>query len=485
MTFVPFAPWEPDKALLGGQHAPEARGVLPAASGYAPFPSLWTEPIPALPETCRGAMSLYDSERMPLTVAGTDVALYTRTPGQWTQIGSGYSGNGHRWDFARYGNTVIAVNGVNFPQYATLVVGGISDFAPIDGAPIGGTVEIVKEFVMIGGVDNTKIRWSAIGNPLDWPTPGSNDAQYKQSDEQDFPDTGGAVAVSGALSGLDVAIFTERAIYRGSFVGSPYFFQFDILDKGKGCIAPKSVVTGSNAIYFLAEEGFSVTDGGTVANIGLERINNWFRAESEDTRRHETRGAIDPVTGMVFWTFAGKGVPDGAHSHVLAFHPQLNRWSYGLADSTEIFMDLSRAYTLEDLDALGPLDSLGVSLDSRVWHGGVPILSAFSPANALCRFSGLAMEATIETAETGGARMLVHGIRPLVDGAKASASLLYRDFQYQTCREAVCSPQSPFDGVAYTHVSTRYGRARIIIPAGETWSHAVGCDVLTEKEGSL
>jgi hypothetical protein len=485
MSFVPFAPWEPDKALLGGKHAPQARGVLPSASGYVPFPSLWQDPLPLLPGACRGALSLYDSEGEPLILAGTDDGLYTLHQKQWQNIGSDYSGNGHRWDFARYGNTIVAVNGVDVPQYATLGPGTISDFAAIDGAPVGSSVEVIKEFIMLGGVEKTKVRWSALGNPLDWPEPGSNDAQYKQSDEQDFPDTGSAVAVSGALSGLDVAIFTERAVYRGAFIGPPYFFRFDILDKGKGCIAPKSAVTGSNAIYFLSEEGFFATDGGSIINIGLERITNWFRAASDDTRRHETRGAIDPVTGIVFWTFAGKGAVDGVHSHVLAFHPQLNQWSYGHADTTEIFVDLSRGYTLEDLDAIGPLDSLGVSLDSRVWQGGVPVLSAFSPENGLCHFSGPAMEATIETAETGGERMLVHGIRPLVDGAKASASLLYRDFQHQPSREAQCSSLSAFNGVAYTHVSTRYGRARIVIPAGGSWSHAVGCDILTEKEGAI
>jgi hypothetical protein len=486
MTFVPFAPWEPDKALLGGKQAPEARGVLPSSAGYLPFPSLWEEPsLPALPEMVRGAISLHDTEGNPVTLVGTDSALYTLHARQWVNVGSGYTGISNRWDFARYGNTVIAVNGADTPQYATLEVGGISDFAPIPGAPVASSVEVVKEFVMLGGVEGTKVRWSAIGNPLDWPEPGSNDAQYKQADEQDFPDTGSAVAVSGALSGLDVVIFTERAVHRGSFTGAPYFFQFDILDKGRGAIAPCSVVTGSNAIYFLSEEGFFITNGGSVKNISLERITNWFRAVSDDTRRHEARGAIDPATGIVYWTFAGDGAAPGVHDHILVYHPQLDQWTHAQALSAGIFSGLSIPWTLEDLDELGPLDSLQVSLDSRVWKGAVPLLSAFSPENRLCRFAGPAMEATIETAETGGERVLVHGVRPLVDGAKAQASLLYRDFQHQASREAVCSPVSSFNGVAYTHVSTRYMRARVIIPAGQAWSHAVGCDALFEKEGAI
>jgi hypothetical protein len=485
MSMVPFAPWEPDRALLGGKHAPEAQGVLPSIAGYVPWPSFWPEPnTPPLPGTFRGAVSLHDVNGIPMLLAGTDNGLYHLYNHEWVELGNGY-GTAERWDFARYGNTLIAVNGANTPQYATLQEGGITEFAPIETAPAASSVEIVREFVMLGGVDKTKVRWSAIGNPLDWPEPGSNDAQYKLSDEQDFPDTGSAVAVSGALSGLDVVIFTERAIHRGTFVGAPYFFQFEILDKGRGTIAPASVVTGSNVIYFLAEEGFFATNGAELKNIGIERINAWFRAESEDSRRHETRGALDPISGIVFWTFAGTGSGEGYHNRMLAYHPALDQWSYAKVDTAGIYAGFSLGYTLEDLDAIGPLDDLPLSLDSRAWKGGVPCLSAYSPDMRLGRFLGAPLAADIGTAETGGERMLVHGIRPLIDGAQASVTLLFRDFQHNPCRSVECAPISAFNGVSYTHVSTRYARAVIHVPAGKNWSHAIGCDVLTEKEGAI
>ncbi len=487
MNTVPFAAWEPDKAALGGQHSPEASGVIPSASGYTPLPSLQPEPgLAALPGPYRGAVSVLDMADNPCTVVGTDTSLYWLNSQGWTNIGGPYYGGTNQWDFARYGSTLIAVNGVDKPQYATINQGSISNFQPIANAPIGTSVEVVKEFVMIGGVNRTKIQWSAIGSPLEWPVPGSNDAQYKQADEQDFPDTGAAVAVAGALTGIDVLVFTERAVHRGRYVGSPYIFQFDIVDKGRGAIAPRSVVTGSNAIYYLTENGFFATDGSSVKNIGFERINSWFRTAADDGRRFEVQGAADPVTGIIYWTFASDDAPKGNHDYILIYHPMLDQWSYaqGIA-TTGIFGGLSRSKTLEDLNAISGLEDLPYSLDSRVWKGGIPSLSGFTLQNRLAWFSGSPVTATIDTAESGGKRIMVHGIRPLVDGGKAETSVLYRDFIHQKEVEIPCSPVSARDGIAYTHISTRYIRARVTIPAGSSWNFALGCEVLAEEEGDI
>ena len=41
------------------------------------------------------------------------------------------------------------------------------------------------------------------------------------------------------------------------------------------------------------------------------------------------------------------------------------------------------------------------------------------------------------------------------------------------------------DGVCFQHVSTVYLAARVKIPAGVSWTHAVGVEALVEKEGGL
>lgn len=487
MQTVSFAPWEPDKALLSAGHSVEARGVLPVASGYGPFPSLSPMgDIPALPGTYKGSYSFFDAEGNPVTIVGTANNLYRLFQKNWDQIGGPYHDAHRFWSFARYGDYIIAVNGVDKPQYATVSGGDVSQFQEIADAPVGSSVEVVKEFIILGGVDKTKIQWSAIGNPLDWPTPGSNDAQYKQADEQDFPDTGSLTAVSGALPGVDLVLFTERAVHRGQYIGSPFIFQFDIIDKSRGAMSPQSVVSGRNAIYYLSEEGFLATNGSTISNISAERVTLWFRSHCDPTRRKEVRGALDPISGFIVWTFPGMTAKKDIHDFFLVYHPMLDRWSYGKLESLGIFAQLTHGYVLEELDAFGPLDTLPYSLDHPFWKGGFLNLAAFTPDNILGLFSGLPMEATIDTEETGGKRMMVHGIRPLVDGGnKAEAAILYRDFQHARPVMVECDKPSKFNGVCYTHVSTRYARGRVIMRYGTTWTHAIGCDVLTEEEGAI
>lgn len=489
MQHTPFAPWEPDKAAFGGSHAVEAMNVAPDVSGYVPLPAIVADSgAAALPGAPCGAVAVYDVAGNPITLAGDKTALYQLKQGKWVRVGSGYGITATRWRFARYGEMFVAVNGVDVPQYAKINMGDVETFKPLPGAPVASCVQVVKEFVMLGEPHGTKIRWSAIGDPLGWPEPGSNDAQYKQSDEQSFPDTGNVVAIAGGLSGLDALVFTERAMYRGQYVGSPFFFQFDALDKSRGAIAPHGVVSGANIVYFLSEEGFLATNGASATNIGFGRVNNWFREKCDAVRRSEVRGAFDPSSGVVYWSFPSSAAKEGEHDYLLLYHSVLDRWSYGKQTTTDLFVNISCGVTLEDLNVWGALESVPYSLDSPVWKGGVASLGAFNAARRLCWASGKPLEAMIETAETGGQRMMIHGVRPLVDGelnnnALPKVEILHRDHQHAAAATRPCSGVSPYDGLAYARVSARYARARVRIPAGGTWRRALGCDFLIEQEG--
>jgi hypothetical protein len=477
-----FASWEPDRSNFGS-HIQEAKGVIPALDGYLPLPSPAWDTRDALPEAFNGAGTFVDSAGSPLVLVGTKTSIYYLRSDGWTQVGSGYNESETGWDFAKYGDMIIAVNGVDVPQYATESGGTVTQFQAITGAPVASSVEVVKEFVVLGGVGRTKVRWSAVGNPLDWPTPGTNDAQYTQSDEQDFPDTGSTTQLVGSIPGVDVLIFTERAVYRGEYIGTPYVFQFDTLDKVRGTMAPRSVVSYAGRVYFFGEEGLFAIEGTSIANIGAERINRWFRNTVIQNRRHEVRAQVDMVRGIIMWTFPGTGSVNYRHNYILLYNPALERFSYAvISGMTGIIQTVSFGKTLEDLDAIADLDHLPFSLDSQFWMGGVPGLAVFDSQNRLCPFGGDLMEAVIDTAEAGGKRHMIHGIRPLV-GGMATASVLHRDLPYDDVTLTPCADPSDFDGICYCHISTRYAAARVTIPKGTDWKYASGLDMFTEAEG--
>lgn len=487
---IPFAAWEPDKPKLGGEQSLQARGVIPAAIGYRPFPAAQPSGEP-LPSRVLGALKFKDSVGLPLTIAGTEDSIYCRGPvggdGWNAKTTEPYSAFNNGWNFSFYGPSVFAVDGVDGLLMAPILPGDIGDFAVVVDAPVGRCVSAVGDFLMVGDIPGhrNRVQWSGMDNPTFWPNPGSNEAQYAQSDFNDFPEGGNVQSIVSGMSAYEGLIFCESAIYRAQYVGPPYIFQFTDVDKNKGTIAPRSVVQAANSAFFLAEDGFYATDGANVRNIGLERVNLWWRTNASDARRHEAQAAYDPVNGVIVWAFASSSCPDGIFDRMILFHPEINRFSLIMHDLEWLYVDASRGITLEDLDVYGTLEAVPFSLDAKSLIGGVDVLACIGGDHRTYLFSGFPIDALIDTAETGGARMMVHGARALIDGTEAQATIVYRDFQKNLILEKNCSPPARLDGVSRCHISTRYARVRVAIPGGTPWVSATGVELYVEGEGGL
>jgi hypothetical protein len=442
-----------------------------------------------LPGRITGAASWgYEPEAsgLVLALAGTDSGIYQRqSKGDvWVQVVEASGGRG--WEFAAYGENVLVVNGIDVPMVASRGPATL-DFQPLDGAPAARRVAVVGNFVVLGRLlDNpAAVRWSAIDDPLSWPEPGSDDAVNKQSDIQVFPDVGPVQAIASGMSGYDGLVFCDKGIFRMQYVGAPYIFQFSPVDKGRGALAGGAVVQAENMVYFLAEDGFFATDGGTVQPIGAEVINGWFRRTADLSRRHDTLGVYDPVAGIVVWAFASSSAPAGIFDRLLIYQPQLRQFSLAAASLEYLYLNSGLGLTLEDLDQFGPLDGLSFSLDSESLMNRVRLLSGFDQDHRPVIFSGPPQAASLTTEEKGGQRMFVSGVRPLVDGAEAESRILYRDFQAGPYRAKPCGRASRLDGRHPIHLSTRYARVCVEIPAGADWSNAVGVEIFAKEEGGL
>jgi hypothetical protein len=289
----------------------------------------------------------------------------------------------------------------------------------------------------------------------------------------------------GGVGGVDGLVFLESAIQRMTYVGTPYIFQFDSVDRERGLLAPKSPVVAGNLCFYLSEDGWRVTDGSTVKGIGLERIDQWFFEACESSRVGEVRGVHDVQNRLALWTFPSPVAADGVHDRLLIYNYAVDKWSYAELRTECIFPDYARGLTLEDLDAFGALDGAAMpSLDSAAFKNGKLGVSVFDTSHKLGKLEGEALEAVIDTAEQGGDRVFLHGFRPLVDSGAAEAMPLYRSRQQDARKGGKYSKQQR-DGVCYQHLSSVYLAARIRIPAGETWRNAVGVEALVEAEGGM
>jgi hypothetical protein len=376
------------------------------------------------------------------------------------------------WDVTQFGAKMILANGQDKLQAWTL--NSSTNFANLAAAaPTAKYVTVVRDFVVAAndGTDTSKVYWSDINDETDW-TPGS----ASQSDTQILPDGGDITGIAGGEYGL---IFLERAIYRMTYTGSPFFFQFDAISRSLGCISNGSIAQYGNLTYFLADDGFYVCDGQSTKNIGSEKVNRWFFDNAIPGEIFTGMSAtVDPVNKLVIWkfnnTFGGK--------NMLMYSIDLNKWSYADTTATSIAYVLTPSATLEQVDNYNSsIDALDIPLDSRVFAGGQLLFAGVS-GQKIITFSGQPKTANISTGDIDVGRSTVMLSKPIVDGGSGSIAVSSRDNLAEQVEFG-----SDVAADAENRVSLRsngeYHRLRLT-PTGSNWKTAVGLEFDVVKQGS-
>jgi len=482
MALIPFAEWRPDTSDLNSRFTANILNVLCADGSYIPFPSevAYTE---ALPDAPLGAFVARSMSGQVSIFAGTGDKLYrmNNTTRDWddvSQTGVTYAATSvARWSFTQFGQYVVAVNANDDPQYFDL--GSSTEFTDVPGSPPRAKfVRTWGNFVALLGLTSNpnRVHWSGVNDITQW-TPGT-----LNSDFQDFE--GGVI--QGSTQATNPIIFLERAIYAGSFIpGSVNVFTFTKVQDGRGVKSPYSIATRGEFAFYADEGGFfQIGPSGEVASISSEKVERTIFGTVSSPDAAQIVGAIDPFYPRVYWTADYTG--GGHYNRLFIYDWNLGRWSQAESDNRLIFPAATVGYTLEGLDAIGDLDSLPFSLDSKVWQGGAPVLAAFNLDNELVLYNGQAKEATLTTQEsgdTGGQVTLVKSIYPIVDTSDVFISVgsrLRRSDNFTWTAEGVPSTNT---GTVHKKSRGRFHRFRMRIPADATWNHAQGVDATVQPMG--
>jgi hypothetical protein len=480
---LPFPEWKPDISPYKGASSQVIANVVPRADGYGPFQD-FTAFTSALAGACRGFFYARKTDGSVAVFAGTSTRLYqlSNTDFSWTDVSAGGSAytalpSSDHWQFAQFGNFVIAVQANVAPQMFDL--SSSTSFAALGGSPPQArTIAIVGRFVVLSGLLSTpyRIQWSGLNAATTW-TSGVNSSDY-----QDLPDGG---IVRGAAGGEYGVIFQETAMRRMIYVpGSPVIFNIERVTEDKGLVAPYSLIRAGDKIFFLAPQGFQGMDAtGAPAPIGKERFDRTFFADYDSGSIQMIIGAADPAQTRVYWAYKSQAGQAGQFDKVLCYDYALNRASI-VTTSGEYLASLARpGLTLENLDAIsGSLDALTFSLDD-VSTAALSKLSAVGTAHKLGFFTGGNLEATLDTSEqTLDRRARVKGFRPVTDAAACYGSVGAREtLQASTSYSAEQAVNGK--GLCPANVSTRLARGRLRIPAGTSWTFATGAEPEFVQEG--
>lgn len=487
---LPFGEYLPDQADFGNPGGVNFINAIPKVGShyptYGPVKDL-VGASDALAARCQGAGAGMDTSRNVSLFAGDATKLYELVDGVWTDrsIGGGYSTSASSvWHFEIFGNRMMATNYDDAPQ--TFVMGVDSAFSNLaSGAPKARYITMMDPyFLVLGNINDTggdgvvpnRVQWSAGNDPTDFPTPGTADAQQKESDYNDMHSGNQVQGVIGGVGGASGAVFMDNTIFRADYIGPRRTYRFTEIERSRGCDCPESIVNVGPYAFFHAVDGFRIFDGAQSLPIGEGKVDQKFNGELDTNYLERVSAAVDPVNKLYWIVYPGPGNSGGNPNFGLVYQWELRRWSPFEFDGELLAQILTAGYTLDGLDDLGyTIDTLPFSLDSRVWTGGANILAAFTTLHKLAFFTGDNKAATFETGEVNDAEFIkyVDGLRPMIDGGSPTACVGYRDapgdaVQYTTATDI------DVDGYCPQHIAARYIRAKVQQPAGESWEHAIG-----------
>jgi hypothetical protein len=494
---IEFGEFAPDQPALdsGGMYSQVAKNCIPRTKGsYGPL-GAQSALTNALTAQCQGAAAFRNSAGSVYSFAGDKNDLYLLTGSTYSAVSKSSSpydaASDDSWEFVQFGDRVIAGNG-HTDALQSYVMGTSSAFADLGGSPPKARhIAQIRDFVMVGntydGTDGSvanRVWWSAINDPTDWPTIASTDAASKQSDRQDLPSGGWVQAITGAVGGTDGVVFMDGAVYRIVYESPPTVFGFYEVERARGTIAPNSVVNVGDFCFYLSNDGFYVFSGQDSQQIGSQKIDKTFFSRFNQDYPHLVFGAADAINKVVMWVYPSSS-SSNADKAVL-YNWVLGEWSEAEFNSQVLFRDLTQGYTLDGLDAVGNLDALPYSLDSRIWTGGKDVLTTFDTDNKNATFSGNNLAATFESQEIGGnARILVDAVRPYIDADDnddITIKMKYRDDTGGSITTTAASSLDSDGSAHFTDVSARYVRAEITVAASASWNHAQGIDAETAAE---
>lgn len=482
---IKFADWRPDQPDIGNA-ATVAFNCFPrSVDTYGPWSdiSAYSGSIGA---RCQGAFSGKDSSGAVANFSGDATKLYTLSSVSWADSSrtAGYTTSAEEsWRFCQFGDRVVATNYADEVQ--SYVIGVSSLFQNLSAtAPKARHCALFDPgFLMLGNTNDSvdgavtnRLWWSGYGDPTSWPTAGSATAEAQQSGFNDLPYGGAVMGIVGAVGGAAGLVVCENAVYRVDYVGPPSVFAFTCIERQRGTPAPNSLVNVGPFAAFLGHDGFYLNDGQQSRPIGAGKIDKTFYADLNQSYFDRIYGAVDPINKLIIWAYPSSASANGLCDSALVYSWQSDRWAKVELDCELIFRALSSSTTLEQLDALGfNLDTLPFSLDSRAWLGGQILLAAFNTNHRYSLFTGTTLEAQFETGEfeNKGRMVYVSGVRPMVDGGSPTVSIGHRNNPGGSVSYTTATSVGD-DGLCPQHISARYARAKVTVPASSTWTHAIG-----------
>jgi len=485
--------WTPVSAVTSCTISFASPGVVTeAAHGFAANnPVVFSNSGGGLPAEIVAGTTYYvktvlDADTFTVSATAGGAAINTSSAGTGTHYVTGIYpslSSDAQWEFEQTGNLVWATQ-ANVALQVYDLSSATAFSASLGSPPQAAYISVVGRFLVLSGLLSNpyRIQWSGLNS---FNASGSWTSGTNSSDYQDFPDGGIVRGVSGGEFGI---VFQDQAVRRMSYIpGSALIFQIERISKDSGLYAPYSIINAAELTFFHSARGFhKIAPGGVLEQIGRERVDRYFFDDLDKTELRMFIGAADPRSTKVYWAYKSTSGTTGLYDKLIGYDYTLDRW-FTIPMTGEYLLGMSQpGITLESLDAISAsIDALETSLDSFA-VSTQPVISQFSSDNKLGFFSGLNIEATLETAEQGTDGRMISmndGYRPITDAATLYGSISYRNTQQATATSTAEQAINSRTGMVNVRREARYIRMKDRVPAGTAWTYHAGVEPGVKTSG--
>lgn len=311
-----FLNWRPDQDELNTEGLQVADNVIHETEGYkevrgpatatpvmsSTFEAAWLGIDPL------GGVSSAQSDQDYLGIAhfnsGTPVRVNLGTFNTWSEYiatapAGATAGALQAFSSVELEDTIVACGKFYFatasPTTTTIASGYItysgtygagSTWTDLPNSAVGTVCGKIGNFVLVGNdgtgnPGNQTLRWSAIGDATDWPTPATDDARSKQAGQQILDAQFGQITaiVGGDFFGY---VFQENAITKVTYVGGDIVFTFDTFEEQRGCGYFNRTVTVDDTTFFESVPGRHALANGQISDLGFGLVDNTYPPDTAE-----------------------------------------------------------------------------------------------------------------------------------------------------------------------------------------------------------
>lgn len=395
----------------------------PSLRGMRSAPKASNTELTAFATACHGSALITKLDGTKRLFAGTSTHLYEASGGAWTdRSASTYHATAEaRWDFAQFGNTTLAVNGIDAAQQSTS-----GAFSVLTAMPKAELVTVAAGFVMVANVTDASYAYSdawwcsALYDHTSWaPSIATQAAQGR------LLDSPGEIKALKTL-GENVVAFKERSMFVGQYVGPDVIWSWTQVPGDIGAFSQSSVVSDGRALYFWGGDDFYRFDGTRPAPIGAD-VKTWFSDNAARAYWYAMLGDYDRSRSLVRWYFAPNG--DSTPTACIVFNTITGRW--GRADrSIEAVVDyISAAITYDSPGILAGVTynstSWPQSYDSPFWLSATESPAVVNTSHTLQTLTGISDTSSLTTGDFGDddRYSLLRFVRPRYARSPTTASM--------------------------------------------------------------